>query len=164
LIDKRGNLDSSEAMKEVTVMPKRKLPKEVVALHLEDVFEKAGYPSYYNPKEPLNLYGQIKNGVKLSEWRAFKPYWLRILCKEAGKVQKEIEKLTKSHKQHGRGLLPPIDLTNKLKVHKAWFFEGYPKDELATLPHLEAEIIGLWYHPEKNTLEIKIANVAEVNS
>jgi hypothetical protein len=144
-------------------MPKRKLPEGTVALHLEDVYEKAGFPSYFNLKEPLNLYGQIKNGTKLSEWRAFKPYWLRILCKDAGEVQREIEELTKSRKQRGLRSLSPINLTNKLKVHKAWFIEGYPKGEIVSLTHLEAEIIGLRYHQDKKAIEIKIAKVIEVN-
>jgi hypothetical protein len=44
-----------------------------------------------------------------------------------------------------------MDLTDKIKVHKAWFFEGYPKGKLMSLPHLKTEIIGLWYHPEKSS-------------
>jgi hypothetical protein len=147
----------------MAVLPKRKLPEGTVAIHLENVYEKEGFPSYVNPKEPLNLYGQVKNGTKLSEWRAFKPYWLRILCKDAGEVQKEIEDLTKSPVQRGRGFPSPIDLTNKLKVQKAWFIESYPNGAIASLPHLEAEITNLWYHPEKKALEIRIANAVEIH-
>ena len=144
------------------VMPNRKLMEGTIALHLEDVYEKAGFPSYFNAREPLNLYGQIKNGIKPSEWRACKLHCLRRLCKNADEVQKEIDDLTESHEQRGFGHQPPIDLTEKLKVHKAWFFEGYSPGELVSLPHLEAEIIGLWYHPEKKALEIKITNAVEV--
>jgi hypothetical protein len=147
----------------VTVVPKGKLPEGTVALHLENVGEKVGFPSYFNPREPLNLYGQLKNGTKPSEWRDCKLYWLRRLCKDADDVQKEIKNLTKSHKQYGLGLPPTMDLTNKLKVHKVWFFEGYSPGELVSLPHLEAEIIGLLYYPEKKALEIKIANAVKVN-
>jgi hypothetical protein len=144
-------------------MAKRKLPEGTVALHLENVFEKDGCPSFFNPKEPLNLYGQIKKGFKPSEWRALKPFWLRMLCKDADEVLKEIEDITKDHEQRGLGLPRLMDLTSKLKVHKAWFIEGYPKGQMTSLPHLEAEIIGLWYHPEKKALEIKIFNTIKVN-
>jgi hypothetical protein len=143
-------------------MPKRKLPEGTVAFRLENVCEKVGFPSYFNPREPLNLYGQLKNGVKPSEWRVCTPYWLSRLCKITDEVQKEIKDLTKSHKQRGLGLPPPMDLTNKLKVHKGWFFEGYSSGKLVSLPHLEAEIIGLWYHPEKKAFEIKILNFIEI--
>jgi len=143
-------------------MPKRKLPEGTVVFRLENVYEKAGFPSYFNSREPLNLYGQLKNGIKPSEWRNCTLYWLSRLCKDANEAQKEIKSLTKNHKQRRFGQPPPMDLTDKLKVHKAWFFEGYLPGALISLPHLEAEIIGLWYHPEKKALEIKIANAVEV--
>ena len=144
-------------------MPNRKLPEGTIALHLENVCEKVGFPSYTNPRKPVNLYGQLKNGTKPSEWRTCKLYWLRRLCKDAKEVQKEIKDITRSYKQRGLGLPQPMDLTDRLKVHKAWFFEGYASGELASLPHLETEIVGLWYHQEKKALEIKIANAVEVN-
>lgn len=53
----------------------------------------------------------------------------------------------------------PQDLTPFLKVHRAWFVEGYPK---GSLPRLEADITGLLYHPSSSQLEIKFTNVKEV--
>jgi hypothetical protein len=143
-------------------MPKRKLPERVIAFRLENVYEKKGFPSYFNPKEPLNLYGQIKSSAKPSEWRDYKLYWLRLLCNDATKVQKEISDWNKIHQQRGCGLLQPMDLTDNLKVNKAWFLEDYSKGELIPKTHLETEITGLWYHPEKKALEIKIDNTVEV--
>lgn len=124
------------------------------------VYEKKGVPSYFNPKEPLNLYGQIKSGIKPSEWRDCRQFWLSRLCKDPDEAQKEIRGWTKNHKQ--QKLPPLIDLTSKLKVHIAWFFKGYPRGKLKSLPHLEAEITGLLVHPEKKALEIKIAKTVEV--
>ena len=139
-------------------MLKRKLPEDTVAFRLKNVPDVAGFPSYFNPRKPLNLYGQIKNGIKLSEWRDCKLYWIRLLCKDTEATLSEIGKFTKTHKHRALGLQPPMNLTAKLKVHKAWFFEGYHSGKLSALPHLETEIIGLWYHPEKKALEIKISN------
>ena len=103
-------------------MPKITLPERTVVFHLENVYEKAGFPSYFNPSEPLNLYGQLKNGIKPSEWRDCKLYWLRRLCKDANEVQKVINNLAEKHERSGLRL-QPTDFTAKLKVRKAWFLK-----------------------------------------
>ena len=105
-------------------MLKRKLPEDTVAFRLKNMPDVAGFPSYFNPRKPLNLYGQIKNGIKLSEWRDCKLYWIRLLCKDTEATLSEIGKFTKTHKHRALGLQPPMDLTAKLKVHKAWFLKA----------------------------------------
>jgi hypothetical protein len=139
--------------------PMRIMPEDTVAIHLENVYAKVGFPSYFNPKNPLNLYCQLKNGDKSSEWRECKHYWLSRLCKKPKEVFEEIENFDKKYRQR---VLHPLNLTSRLKVHTAWFFEGYSKDKLLSQLHLEVEIIGLLYHPEEKALEIKIANTVEV--
>jgi hypothetical protein len=97
------------------------------------------------------LYGQIKNGKKTNEWRDFSKYWQqRLLLRQILKYPSR----------------QPIDCTKDLKVHRAWFVEGYPKDNL---PRLEADIVGLIYHPEikwfpahPQQFEIQVANVREL--
>jgi len=52
------------------------------------------------------------------------------------------------------------DMTTMLKVHQAWFVEGYPK---YNLPRIEAEITGLFYNPEGlGSLEIHIKAIREL--
>jgi len=148
---------------EITSLAKRKTPEGTVSFHLENVYEKANFPSHFNPKEPLNLYGQIKKGIKPSEWRECKMYWLSMLCNDAKEVFEKVNGFTKSHQQSQQRPLCPIDLTDKLKVHRAWFFAGYSKGKLVSQRHLETEIIGLLFHPEKKALEIKVANAVEIN-
>lgn len=104
------------------------------------------------------LYEQIKRGKKASEWRDFSKYWLYRLCKP----------------RNPNVLILYIDVNGTLpqkldpwlKVHRAWFVEGYPK---RNLPRLEADITGLVFHSEakefpahSQQLEIKFANVKEV--
>jgi hypothetical protein len=97
------------------------------------------------------LYEKIRKGDKTSEWRVATPYWLKRL-------------VTKADLQIGG--TEPQDLTELLKVHKAWFVEGYPK---RNLPRLEAEISGLVYYPENKEfpahsqqLEIRFKLIREV--
>ena len=92
----------------------------------------------------VNLYEEIKAGRKTSEWRNFSPYWQRRLLFCSG-----LKALSKK----------PIDCTKDLKSSKAWFVVGYPK---GNLPRLEADIVGLIYHPQSEQFEIKFANVREI--
>lgn len=89
------------------------------------------------------LYEQIRSGEKTSEWRNPSKYWLKRLVT---KVDLQVNATS------------PQNLTSFLKVHKAWFMEGYPK---RNLPRLEADITALIYHPFSQQLEIKIANIKE---
>jgi len=118
------------------------------------------YPSCIDAAtESLTLYRQIRTGIKISEWREAKHYWFTRLCKEAIKLQKDLKDIVVGHKQQGLELPSYIDLTDKLKVHRAWFTEGNPK---RNVPRLETSITGLFFHPKSNQLEIKIADVVEV--
>lgn len=90
------------------------------------------------------LYQQIKEGLKTSEWRDTTAYWIQRLL--IGSDYKFYSKKT-------------IDLSRDLKVHTAWFVEGYPK---GNVPRLEAEIIGLFYHPDSNQFEIQFKEPEEV--
>lgn len=95
-----------------------------------------------------SLYDQIKHGKKTREWRNANLYWvLRLFNRSVFNRRSN-------------------DLSKYLKVHKAWFVEGYPR---ANLPRLEADIIKVIYHPVVKEfpsldaqLEIKIANVKEI--
>jgi len=106
----------------------------------------------YLPRAPWlvkTLYQQIKELLKTSEWRDANAYWL--------------ERLTFGGKTYV--FFPEnktiIDLTNDLKVHMAWFVEGYPKN---SIPRLEAEITGLFYHPDSKQLEIQFKVIEERGS
>jgi hypothetical protein len=96
----------------------------------------------------VDLYDEIKSGRKTSEWRNTTNFWCARLI-ERGSISQYF------------GWAISHDISHGLKVHKAWFVIGYPK---GNLPRLEADIIGLIYHPElKNPqLEIKFANVREI--
>lgn len=93
------------------------------------------------------LYEEIRLGNKTSEWRELgkRGYWLRRLCMKGLSIN-----LNATEK---------LDLTLQLKVRKAWFVQGYPKNNL---PRIEADITGLVYHPETLQLEIQFKVVREV--
>lgn len=109
--------------------------KDVVIFHLKRIWE------------GKDLWEEIKQGRKTSEWREATSYWFkRLLIKGAEPMASPYE----------------IDYHRRFwKVHKAWFVGGYPK---ANLPRLEAEITGLVYHPDSSQLEIKFTNVKEVTT
>jgi hypothetical protein len=94
--------------------------------------------------EGRDLYEEIKQGKKTSEFRDMTHYWIKHLCERAnwsvdtGEAQ---------------------DISKFLKVHRAWFVVGYPK---GLLPRLEADIIELLCDSLAMQLEIKFANVKEV--
>jgi len=108
--------------------------KDVIIFHLKRIWE------------GKDLWEEIKKGRKTSEWRDFCKYWLRRLC------------IKRSNLFFVNGT-EPQDLSPWLKVKKAWFLQGYPKN---SLPRLVAEITGLVYHPSSSQLEIKFTNVKEV--
>lgn len=133
--------------------------KDVVIFHLS---------KHFPPLTPVRpylhcaetLYEQIRKGKKTSEWRDFSKYWLYRLCKP----------------RNPNVLILYIDVNGTLpqkldpwlKVHRAWFVEGYPK---GSLPRLEADITGLVFHSEakefpahSQQLEIKFTNVKEVTA
>jgi len=88
----------------------------------------------------VELYEEIKSGRKTIEYRDCTHFWTKRLC---GKII---------------SVYGPQDLTEYLKVHRAWFVVGYPKD---SLPRLEADIIGLRCNNAMQ-LEISFINVKEV--
>jgi hypothetical protein len=94
--------------------------------------------------EGKDLWWEITRRRKTSEWRTFSTHWQErlLLCENLKALSNE-----------------PIDCTKDLKVHKAWFVVGYPKNNL---PRIEADIIGLTYHPAPAQFEIKIANAKEI--
>lgn len=106
--------------------------KDVVIFHLKRIWE------------GKNLWEEIKQGRKTSEWRDSTEFWFKRLCISGA-----------SHPYS----LSPQDFTDILKVYKAWFVVGYPKDNL---PRLEADIIRLFNHPIDGQFEIVFANVKEV--
>ena len=79
--------------------------------------------------ETFDPYEEIKEGTITSEWRDATPYWKRRLT-----------------------------VDGKLKVNRAWFTVGYPKNNL---PRLEADITKLVYSLD-GKFEIQISNVVEV--
>lgn len=89
----------------------------------------------------VDLYKEIKAGRKTSEFRDMKQSWIMRLCARANWV------VDSEQRQ---------DLTEFLKVHRAWFVVGYPK---RNLPRLEADITGLFLLAMQ--LEIKFTNVTE---
>jgi len=91
------------------------------------------------------LYDQIKDGTKTSEWRDATPYWFRRLLRSGNLIINTEETL---------------NLSRSLKVHTAWFVQGYPKDNL---PRLEAKITEIYLHGEIQQFEVKFTNVKEVS-
>jgi len=126
--------------------------KDIVIFHLAKYAPLTPVRPYLHCAE--TLYEQIKSGKKTSEWRVLTLHWAKRLL--------DTSVLNIAFRMGDK----PHDLTRYLKVHKAWFVEGYPKNNL---PRLEAEITGLVYHPEKKgfpahtqQIEIKFTNVKEV--
>lgn len=121
--------------------------KDIVIFHLAKHFppHDPAWALSHELEDPT-LYEQIRNHKKTSEWRDFCKYWLKRLC------------IKRSNLFFVNGT-EPQDLTPFLKVHKAWFVQGYPK---GSLPRLEADITGLLYHPSSSQLEIKFSNVKEL--
>ncbi len=101
----------------------------------------------------VDLYQQIKDGIKTSEWRYTR--------REDGRLTRYTKLLvTERGRDH---ILKPgggrINLFEYIRTNRAWFVVGYPKDNL---PRLEADIVGLVYHSDTDQLEIKVSNVEEV--
>lgn len=92
----------------------------------------------------VDLYEEIKSGRKTSEWRDATEFWFNRLCMRG-----------KSHEYK----IGEVDLTDSLKVYKAWFVIGYPKNNL---PRLEADITYLIYHVPNGQLEIQFTHVKEI--
>jgi hypothetical protein len=106
----------------------------------------------------LDLYEDIKAGRKTSEWRDFSDYWCRILT---GIPQTKLELATACPVNKNEETISGITsgLTELLKVKRAWFVVGYPKNNL---PRLEAGIVDLLLSRDSDQFEIRIANVVEV--
>jgi hypothetical protein len=93
----------------------------------------------------VNLYQEIKDGRKTSEWRDASEYWKRILTGEP--VSSFVYRYGDIH-----------NLNDYLEPSQAWFVVGYPKNNL---PRLEAYITGLIFHRNEDQFEIKFNNVKE---
>ena len=100
------------------------------------------------------LYDEIKSGRKTSEWRDVKKFWMRRLLK----ITEDKIPINKVSGDPGFMEGPFIDLTGGLKVGRAWFVEGFPKN---SFPRLEATITGLIWH-ETGQFEIQFNNVVEI--
>jgi len=106
----------------------------------------------------VDLYEKIKSGEKTSEWRNASRYWFNLLI--------DYNKMSKSGMIYNPDFnnwdtkLRSINLTKYLKVNRAWFTVGFPKNNL---PRLEADITGLVYHPSTAQLEIQFTNVIEIS-
>lgn len=97
--------------------------KDIVIFHLAKYAPLTPVRPYLHCAE--TLYEQIRKGDKTSEWRDFSKYWIQRLCwKQRAKNGKfgSINLFINGDQ--------PQDLTFFLKVHKAWFVEGYPKGRL----------------------------------
>lgn len=113
----------------------------------------------YPDGQVVRLYDEIKSGRKTSEWRDFKTFWIRRLLKKTDDIPNIVKCL---------GSSDTIDLTGGLRVGRAWFVEGFPKN---SLPRLEAIITDLLYHDTGHLLnndpgqfEIKFKNVVEISA
>jgi len=93
----------------------------------------------------VNLYEEIKNLRKTSEWRDASEYWCRILT---GEPMSTFDFLSGDI----------VDLTNFLEPEWAWFTIGYPK---ANVPRFEADITALFLHRNSDQFEIKFEHVQE---
>lgn len=76
--------------------------------------------------EPKTLYEQIKDGSKTSEWRDFSKYWTYRLCHSI-RLDHTPQALVFNVIVNGT---EPQDLTSFLKLHRAWFVQGYPTANL----------------------------------
>jgi hypothetical protein len=106
--------------------------KDIVIFHLKRFWE------------GRDLWEEIVKGKKTSEWRDSTEFWHRRLCI--------------SGRSHPYSFDRYQDFTDVLKVHKAWFVVGYPKNNL---PRLEADITRLIYHPMTSQYQVCITNVKE---
>jgi len=110
--------------------------------------------------EGKDLWQEIKSKRKTSEWRDLTNYWSKRLLRDYENVFLFIPtEAIEEAEANGTS----IDLTEYLKITKAWFVIGYPKD---CVPRFEADITGLLAWPKKNSaqsqFEIKIANAKEL--
>jgi len=101
----------------------------------------------------VDLYKEIKDGRKTSEWRDASDCWLSVLFKKCWEVHDII------HSETIKGLNKPVDVTNYLKVKRAWLLVGFPK---GNLPRQEADITKAFYYSAGNQFEIQFSNVTEI--
>jgi len=101
----------------------------------------------------VDLYKEIKAGRKTGEWRDASDYWLSVLFKKCWEVHDII------HSETIKGLNKPVDVTNDLKVKRAWLLVGFPK---GNLPRQEADITKAFYYSAGNQFEIQFSNVTEI--
>ena len=96
----------------------------------------------------IDLYEAIKNEFKQIEYRDATWYWAVRLLKEPVKVMAPLDCYTEIE-----------DFTEFLKVKRAWFTVGMPKNNL---PRLEADITKLEYDPSVKQFRTHFNNVVEV--
>lgn len=96
----------------------------------------------------VDLYEEIKVGRKKIEYRDASFYWSKLL-------------LSKPLLIFDESVNQVVDLTEFLKVARAWFVVGYPKN---SLPRLEADITKLEYDPAAEQFRIHFDNVVEVTA
>jgi hypothetical protein len=114
-----------------------------------------GYPDI---RPDLTVYEQIRLGIKTTEYRfskeGFDGKWMKLLFRRLTDEEKEYINIL------GKDYIK-ADLTKFLRVHKARFVAGYPKN---SLPRLEADITGALFGGKAlgNRIDILISNVKEV--
>ena len=100
----------------------------------------------------VDLYKEIKEGRKTGEWRNASHYWLSILFKGW-----EVREML--HSDTVKGFNKPVDVTEYLKVKRAWLLVGFPK---GNVPRLEADITQALYYPSSWQFLTKFNNVTEI--
>jgi len=110
---------------------------DTVIFHLKRLWQVDG--------RTVDLYKEIKDGRKTSEWRDASEYWCRILT---GEPMSTFDMFSGDI----------LDLSGFLEPTWAWFVVGYPK---GNLPRLEADITGLFLHRTSCQFETKFGNVSE---
>jgi hypothetical protein len=113
----------------------------------------------------VDLYAEIKDGRKTSEWRDATDYWIVRLTTLA--PLKNLDRCSRKELLEWANM--PLDtaaaedagitLTEKLKARDAWLiFGGYSSN----VPRFEVDITDLILYPREGQFEIKFTNVREV--
>ena len=105
-----------------------------------------------------SIFSHLLYGYKDTEYRDGTKYWFKRLTKYLDPDQTNFD-LFFPRWGGDKGSKHVADLTGSLVVHKAWFVEGYPKNNL---PRLEAKITGLWYSTMSKKLGIVVSGIVEV--
>lgn len=103
----------------------------------------------YPDERTVDLYLEIKERRKTSEWRDATPHWFNLLFGDKAAI---------AMARTRNGIR---DLTSLLRTRNARFMVGYPKN---SLPRIEAHIAKVFFHPLGKQFQIVIMNATEVLS